>query len=745
MKKPICSSLLILLPLCFLNAANWLPFSPITNGKVINAIARNDSFLFVSNLKTDSSFLRFNLYSNEIRILRKNNGGLFSTNGSIGLVNSGQHLMYSANDSLFISHNNGNSWTKINQVTGTSDYLLAYQNYFFVGVSNGVFYSKDYGYTFSFMYGEASSSYTPAKPLVVHNNKLFLAHKNGLRSIHLDSLTTIQYPTALDFYNMLSIDGNLIGSVVGKIYQSTDNGITWSQKFDMLNNNYINFLIYDEGLVYATVANREPQVSTNKGINYNLLANGLPANTTAWQLAADSAHVYVATDKGLYRVNKSQYVKRIIEANVFFDANKNGFWDLGERPIQGQKIISKHPFTFYSSNLGKYRYTYNWLMDTMLVESSFSYLKSAKGRQPANFTYSKIWFPMIADSLIGNSGISVVPLNEPQPGKHTLYSIEIFNEGTITTNTTVKISLDSKQKIDSITIGNGSINSNNLTLQRNLEPFERQRFIIYSSLRPGSKIGDTVFISAEITPKTNDADTLNNSITFYQVADSMYKEGTKWVIPQESITRDFFKGNQRLNYVVRYSHRQPTSIGYMSIGDTLKPTLQHPTIKLVSCSHSFNCFSTGSYYQVGSIDTLKPVDSNLVAGTFFIHFSVIPDSTLRINDVITNNAEIERFPYSNIITNTVATVVVLKILPTGINEMQNRNPLVVYPNPATDMIAVRKPFEPGVILNLLGEEIPLRTLKEEADEIYFDISTLKPGMYFIYSNQKQVLKLIKQP
>ncbi|MFN5885466.1 MAG: hypothetical protein ACK445_09015, partial [Bacteroidota bacterium] len=175
MKKTIYSILLILLPLSFINAANWLPVSPITNGKVINGVARNDSFLFVSNLKTDSSFLRFNLYNNQIRILRKNNGGLFSTNGSIGLVNSGQHLMYSANDSLFISHDNGNSWTKINQITGTSDYLLAYENYFFVGVSNGIFYSKDFGYTFSFMYGESSSSYTPAKPLTVHNNRLFVA------------------------------------------------------------------------------------------------------------------------------------------------------------------------------------------------------------------------------------------------------------------------------------------------------------------------------------------------------------------------------------------------------------------------------------------------------------------------------------------------------------------------------------------------------------------------------------------
>jgi hypothetical protein len=544
---------------------------------------------------------------------------------------------------------------------------------------------------------------------------------------------------------MLSIDGNLIASAVGKIYKSINNGATWNLMYDLFNNNFINSLFYDEEIIYATVANMEPQHSKNNGASFNLLANGIPLNTYAWQMAADSAHVYVATDKGVYRVNKSQYVKRIIEANVFFDANNNGFWDLGERPIQGQKIISKHPLTFYSSNLGKYLYTYNWLMDTMSVESSFSYLKSAKGRQPANFAYSKVLFPMIADSLIGNSGISIVPLNEPQPGKQTLYSVEIFNEGAIITNATVKVSLDSKQKIDSITIGNGSINSNKLTIERDLEPFERQRFVIYSSLRPGGKIGDTVFISAEITPKTNDADTLNNSMAFYQIADSMYKEGSKWVIPQETITRDFFKSNQRLNYIVRYSHRQPTSIGYMAIGDTMKPTLQHPTFKLVSCSHSFGYFSSGSYYYVGSTDTLRPVDSNLVTGTFFIHFSIIPDSTLKVNDIITNNAEIERFPYSNIITNTTATVVVSKTLPTGITEVQTRNALVVYPNPATDIIAVKKPFEPVAMFNLVGEEIPLRVLKEEAYETFFDISLLKPGMYFIYSKQKQVLKLIKQP
>jgi hypothetical protein len=745
MKKTIYSSLLILLPLSFINAANWLPVSPITNGKVINGVARNDSFLFVSNLKTDSSFLRFNLYNNQIRILRKNNGGLFSTNGSIGLVNSGQHLMYSANDSLFISHDNGNSWTKINQITGTSDYLLAYENYFFVGVSNGVFYSKDFGYTFSFMYGEASSSNTPAKPLAVQNNRLFLAHKNGLRSIHLDSLTAILYPTTLNFYNLLSIEGNLIGSVVGKIYQSTDNGITWRQKFDMLNNNNINFLFYDEGLVYATVANREPQVSTNKGINYNLLANGLPTNTSAWQLTADSAHVYVTTDKGLYRVNKSQYVKRIIEANVFFDANKNGIWDTNEKPVQGQRINSKKSLTFYSNNFGKYQYIYNWLMDTMSVESSFSYLKSAKGRQPANFTYSKVWFPMVADSLIGNCGISLVPLNEPAPGKQTLYSVEIFNEGTITTNSTVNIALDSKQKIDSTSISNATINGNNLTLQRSLEPFERQKCIIYASLRPGSNIGDTLNISAEITPKANDADTFNNNIAFYQVTDSTFKEAGKWVIPQESITPDFIKQKRRLNYFVRYSHRQTSPISYFSIGDTLKPTLQHPTFNLVSCSHNFASFSLGSFYYIGSADTLRPVDSNAVAGTFFIHFSILPDSTLKVNDIITNNAEIECFPYSNIITNTAVTVVVSKTLPIGMNDLQTRKALVVYPNPATDMITVKKPFEPVAMFNLLGEEIPLRTLKEEADETSYDISILKPGMYFINSKQKQVLKLIKQP
>lgn len=742
--KKYCYLLLQLLYVNVIYAVNWLPFNPITTGKVINGIARNDSFLFVSNLKSDSSFLRFNLYNNQVRILRKNNGSLFSTNGSIGLVNSGQHLMYSTNDSLFISHNNGNSWTKINQVTGTSDYLLAYQNYFFVGVSNGVFFSKDFGYTFSFMYGEASSSNTPAKPLAVHNNRLFLAHKNGLRSIHLDSLTAIQYPTTLNFYNMLSIEGNLIGSVVGKIYQSTDNGITWSQKFDMLNNNSINFLFYDEGLVYATVANREPQVSTNKGINYNLLANGLPPNTSAWQLTADSAHVYVTTDKGLYRVNKSQYVKRIIEASVFFDANKNGIWGTNERPVQGQKINSKKSLTFYSNNFGKYQYTYNWLMDTMSVESSFSYLKSAKGREPANFAYNKVWFPMVADSLIGNSGISVVPLNEPAPGKQTLYNVEIFNEGTITTNSTVSIALGSKQKIDSTSISNATINSNNLTLQRSLGPFERQKFIIYASLRPGSNIGDTLNISAEITPKINDADTFNNRITFYQIADSAITEAVKWVIPQETITPDFLKTKQKLNYVVRYSHWQPTAIGYIAIAESLEQTLQHVTFKMVSCSHSFTYFSSGNYYQIGSIDTIRSAASDLIAGTFYLHFSILPDSTLKINDAITNYALIERFPYGDIVTNTTNTSVVAKALPTKIKEIEEQIETNIYPNPATNVITSKKVNGSLELFNILGEEIPLKIIWEDSNTISFDIAHIKPGIYYIYTQEKKVFKLIKQ-
>ncbi|MBT8382883.1 MAG: T9SS type A sorting domain-containing protein [Ignavibacteriaceae bacterium] len=143
---------------------------------------------------------------------------------------------------VFLSTNNGDSWTYV----GLTDYeiysIVISGNNIFAGTDNGVYLSTDNGTNWT----EVNSGLTESDvyALKISNNKLYAGTPNGLfySSDNGSNWTNINSST-LDNISIRSIAIHQVNIIVGSdgwgVYVSTDNGSTWEESDTGLPNSFV--------------------------------------------------------------------------------------------------------------------------------------------------------------------------------------------------------------------------------------------------------------------------------------------------------------------------------------------------------------------------------------------------------------------------------------------------------------------------------------------------------------------------
>jgi uncharacterized repeat protein (TIGR01451 family) len=410
-------------------------------------------------------------------------------------------------------------------------------------------------------------------------------------------------------------------------------------------------------------------------------------------------------------------------------------------PASFVKITYSNGFTngyTYTSVGGNYHFyapTGPLTITTQTEENSF--FTASPASHTMNFeTINNFATANFCLTVNGNShndlGVTVFNYGPARPGFDAKYKVVYNNRGNQTQSGSVSFSFDDTT-MDFIS-ANPVVNSqttNTLTWNfTDLAPFETREILVTVNLNgpmetPPLNIGDILTYNAIVSPTDPDENPTNNNKTLRQIIVGSYDPNDKAVVEGSQIS--IANIGDYLHYIIRFQNTGTYAAENVVIKDMLSDDLDWSTLQMVSSSHTFRSTLTrGNQLEVFYEGiNLPPSSEDEPGSNGYITFKIKPISTIAIDDVIENTADIYfdfNFP---IVTNTVSTTVTA--LATSDFDTVT---FTIYPNPTTTFLYISLNDTNNVkevtVYNTLGQKL-LTTINTNT----IDVSTLSQGTYFI--------------
>ncbi len=355
-----------------------------------------------------------------------------------------------------------------------------------------------------------------------------------------------------------------------------------------------------------------------------------------------------------------------ITGSVFNDANGNGVLDAGELPVP-QTVVEVAPGPLYgiTNSQGNYHVNVPPGSYTVKVSTMPKHHMAGVTTYEATFTdvgqldegnnFALTTVPDVTDGQIRFSG------GEPaRPGFETYYWITYRNLGTTQQDGTVQFNLDSRYEyLDSkpaATVA-GNILTWNYT---GLKPEERRYITVKLRLPVSVPLGDTLRMSALLTPAASDVAPADNADSLSHIVVGSYDPNDKAVYP-EALTPAQVQAAEPLTYKIRFQNKGTAEAFFITIRDTLSGRLDPGTFEMVSASHAYTVkMSSTGVLEWHFADINLPAESADEPGSHgFVEFRIKPKQNLLLGETIENKAFIY-FDYNDPIVTNVASVTVRK-------------------------------------------------------------------------------------
>lgn len=373
---------------------------------------------------------------------------------------------------------------------------------------------------------------------------------------------------------------------------------------------------------------------------------------------------------------------------------------------------------------------------------------------PASQTFNFIGYnnSQTADFCIANNGVhpdlqvSVLPMNDARPGFDAKYKIVYKNNGNQSQDGTVSITYDDAVlDFVSATPGVSTVAANSLSWNFvALRSFESREIELTLNLNsptetPPLNINDILNYAVNINSVQTDDTPSDNTVNYNQTVVGSFDPNDKIVVEGTQLSID--KLDKYLHYIIRFQNTGNATAENVVVKDILDNNLDWTTLQLVSGSHQYrSTLTSGDTFEVFFENINLPSAILDEAGSHgYISFKIKPKSTLAIDDVISNTANIYfdfNFP---IVTNTVNTTINTLSAPGFTKELFR-----LYPNPTASLLNIAASdntiLKKITIVNTLGQTV-IRS-KDKA----IDVSPLTPGTYFVTvetDNGKATQKMIK--
>ncbi|MDI1257518.1 MAG: choice-of-anchor L domain-containing protein [Flavobacterium sp.] len=450
---------------------------------------------------------------------------------------------------------------------------------------------------------------------------------------------------------------------------------------------------------------------------------------------------------------------------AFLDSNANGTRDDGESDFTYGNFVYQindtGAFNNISSPLGLYTIyddnpsdSYDFSF-TINPEYSAYFASSAAGYNNITITTGSgtqtLYFPIMLTQSYNDVSVSIIPVTTPVPGSTYTNKIIYKNLGIATTSGTLSFTAAPLATITSVTQST-TLSSTGFTYNfSNLGPYETRYDLVTMTLPaiPAANIGDLITNSATISAPSNDINIANNAFTNTQVAVAAYDPNNKLESHGSKIGINQFSQNDYLFYTINFQNTGTAHASNVRLEDLLDAQLDETSIRMVSASHNYimervnnNVIWKFDYIQ------LPGIAENETLSKGYVTFMIKLKPGFAAGDIIPNSANIYFDTNPAITTNIFETELVTTLKNT---DFTSEN-LIVYPNPASEMVQISlvnttNSIENITLYDLLGKTI--KTVKSiDAKQTALDISRLSKGIYMIeiITNNKfrEVRKLVVQ-
>ncbi|SFN63815.1 conserved repeat domain-containing protein/Por secretion system C-terminal sorting domain-containing protein [Bizionia echini] len=451
----------------------------------------------------------------------------------------------------------------------------------------------------------------------------------------------------------------------------------------------------------------------------NLINNG-------WTFIGDSLSNECNSVSGVVYYDQDENGCTVLDINV-----NNIFVNAYSNNISNAKLVNESEYILYTSD--------NSL--TLSIINIPDYFTATPQSTTVDFSITsteQVDFCLTANQTIEDLNIKLLPIADARPGFEANYKLIIENRGTEMINNISASVLfdDAKQSFISATPAESSASSNRLDFSiASLNPFAKHEInLVMQTFAPPTVNSDDVLnFTASVLPSMNDYSPDNNTYDLEQIVVNSFDPNDKRVVQGNTITTD--ETSNYLDYIIRFQNTGSANAINVKITDNLHPNLDWSTLSVTSASHDYNV----------NLISLNIVNGNNVEFSFdninlpsemqnepeshgYIAYKIKPINSIGEGDVMSGNASIY-FDYNlPIITNTVSTEVVN---PLSNDEFFIDNNVVIYPNPAVDVIFIKKKSNTQLhsvkLYNIQGRE--LINLKGNIN--YIDTREIASGAYIL--------------
>lgn len=244
-------------------------------------------------------------------------------------------------------------------------------------------------------------------------------------------------------------------------------------------------------------------------------------------------------------------------------------------------------------------------------------------------------------------------------------------------------------------------------------------------------LGDTLCLTATISPATADVDPSNNSVTTCAIVSNSYDPNDKAVMPAGTGAQGYVANGTQLNYMVRFQNTGNDVAYTVTVKDMIDADLDLGTLTVVRASHPMQLSLSGreAAFRFDNIN-LPAASVNEAASQGYILYTIKPKPSLAIGTQLQNTADIYFDFNSAIVTNTTLNTIGI---PSSVQHLANGSMTAsVYPNPVNNTlnIDVKDKGDYNVqMIDMIGRTVKVLTSANGKSVI--SVKELPSGMYFL--------------